>query len=207
MKLANYEIRPFVVCVPEMPARTQFIIDHFRERGVLPVEVFNGISGRDSGLVTEHTYDFDNPGTNYKIGKNPVACWVSFYMLWSALNILPDAHFMTMEYDAKFDADWRPRAEQAMKDVPPDFDLLYLGSCCCKGKPMKRIKGDVYEMNQMQCGHCTIVAKKALPIMLATQRKVYAPLDVSLAFHTLPHLKCYVVLPRPVSQFDTFLPP
>lgn len=179
-------------------------MSHFAAVG-FEAEVFYGVSSKDSGLVTTHLYEVDAPGSGYKIGKKEVACFVSFYMAWSAMIYMPQKHFWTVEFDCKYPPDWRAQVEQALKDVPPDFDLLYVGSCCCKGKPMKHIKGNVYEMNQMQCGHSTIIAKKALPVMLATQRKVWAPLDISLAFLTLPKLKCYAILPRVADQFDTFI--
>lgn len=205
MKIGVYNIRPFLITVPEAQDRTDFIMKHFKEVG-FECEIFNGISSKLSGLVTTHLYELDNPGGGHKIGSKEVAGWLSFYMVWSAMNFMPDSQFWTLEFDCQFQPNWRARVEQALRDVPPDFDLLYVGSCCCKGKPMKHIKGEVYEMNQMQCGHSTIVAKKALPVMLATQRKVYAPLDISLAFHTLPLLKCYAILPRVCGQFSTFIP-
>lgn len=205
MHIADYNIRPFVITVPEAPERTDFIMRHYAAVG-FETEIFNGVSSKLSGLVTEHLYEVDAPGSGYKIGKKEVAGWVSFYMAWTAMLYMPESHFWTTEFDCKYPADWRARVEQALKDVPPDFDLLYVGSCCCKGKPMKHIKGDVYEMNQVQCGHSTIVAKKALPVILSTQRKIYAPLDISLAFHTLPKLKCYAILPRVADQFETYIP-
>ena len=206
MIIGQYNIRPFVVGIQEMPQKTEFILKHFRDVGLGEVEVFNGISATESGVETKWTYDVDNPGTGYKIGGKPTSTFLSFYMLWSAMLYMNDHYWLILEWDAKFDTDWRPRVEQALKDIPPDFDLFYIGNCCCKGKPVQHVKGDLYKMNQMQCGHATIVAKKALPIMLKTQRRIYAPLDVSLAFHTLPLLNCYALLPRAVSQFDTYLP-
>lgn len=205
MILSGYNIRPLLITVPEAQDRTDFIMRHFKEVG-FETEIFYGISSKLSGLNTEHLYELDNPGGGHKIGKKEVACFLSFYMAWSAMIYMDSTHFWTTEFDCQFQPNWRARVEQALCDVPPDFDLLYVGSCCCKGKPMKHIKGEVYEMNQMQCGHSTIVSKKALPAMLGTQRKVYAPLDISLSFHTLPLLKCYAILPRVCGQFDTFIP-
>ena len=45
------------------------------------------------------------------------------------------------------------------------------------------------------------------PAVLETQRKVYAPLDISLALHTFSQekLKVLTLLPRCVDQFDTSL--
>jgi len=205
LNIAGYCIRPFVVTVPEEFHRTLFIQKHFKEMGI-EAEEFAGISANESGVVTNHTYDVDHPGSGYKIGAKPTACWLSFYMLWSALNAMPDYHFLTLEWDAQFLPNWRERTEQALRDVPPDFDILFLGSCCTAGRPTTKIKGEVFEVKYPLCGHATIIAKKALPTILKTQRKVYAPIDISLAFHTLPHLKVYTVLPRVCDQFGTEIP-
>jgi hypothetical protein len=203
--IGDYKIRPFVVGLQEMPERTSFIQSHFKDVGI-EAEVFNGIHAIDSGLRTTHCYEVDAPGSGWNIGLKPVATWLSFYMMWSAMNLLPDEYFMTLEWDAKFQPDWRARTEAALRDVPKDFDLLLLGSCCCADRPKTQIAGDVWEVKYPQCGHATIVAKKALPIILRTQRKVYAPLDISLVFHTMPLLKVYTVLPRIADQFNTKIP-
>jgi hypothetical protein len=50
------------------------------------------------------------------------------------------------------------------------------------------------------------IARRAMPTLLATQRKFYAPADISLAFHSFPLLKVYTVLPRVADQFDNNLP-
>jgi hypothetical protein len=206
MLIGKYNIRPFTVVLQELPEKEAFIRKHFMHVG-MESEYFNGISADVSGLRTLFPYEVDAPGSGWNMGSKPVATWLSFYMLWSAMNLLPESHFWQLEWDCHFPNDWRPRVEKALNDVPPDFDLLFIGSCCAENKPRTQIAGDVWEVKYPVCGHSTIIAKKALPIMLKTQRKVYAPLDISLAFHTLPLLKTYVVLPRICDQFNTELQP
>ncbi len=206
MKLGDYNIRAFVVVVPEENHRTLFIQSHFKDVGI-EAEEFSAISANESGLVTVHPYEVDNPGSGWKIGPKPTSCWVSFYMLWSALNLLPDEYFLTLEWDAQFPTDWKERTDRALRAVPKDFDMLFLGSCCCGDQSKTHISDEIYDVRYPQCGHATIIAKKALPVILRTQRKVYAPIDISLKFHTLPQLKVYTVLPRIVNQFSTVLPP
>lgn len=206
MIIGNYNIRGFVVTLQEYPAKTEQILKHFNEVGV-EAECFNGVCAGVSGLETVHTYDRDNPGTNWRIGPKPTATWLSFYMMWSAMQYMPEDYFLTCEWDAKFHHDWRYRTEKALRDVPPDFDLLLIGSCCCRNMKKTRVKGEVWDVRWPVCGHATIVAKKALKVMLETQRKVYAPLDISLMLHTFDKLKVMTLLPRCVDQFDTFLQP
>jgi len=203
--IGNYNIRAFCVTLQEMPEKWEFISRHFKEVG-FECEPFNGISAKESGLVTEHCYEVDAPGSGYKIGRKPVATWLSFYTLWVAMQYMNEHVFAQVEWDCHLVPNWRARLEQALRDVPPDFDILMAGNCCTKDKPKNHIKGEVYEMKGANCGHFSIIAKKALPVLLSTQRRVYAPLDLSLCYHSFQHLKVYVVLPRIADQYDTVIP-
>ena len=198
---------PFCISIPETPQRTERAQAHFAERGVAVNFLHYGINAEKFGIQTAHTYEVDNPGTNFHIGYKPTGIWLSHYMLWNILSFLPDEHFMVVEIDAKFPSDWKVRVDKAMADVPKDFDMLYIGSCCCQGRPTTHIKGDVFMVQWPLCTHAYVVAKKALPMLLSTQRRVYAPIDISLAFHSHPQLKVFTVLPRIIEQFDTVIPP
>jgi GR25 family glycosyltransferase involved in LPS biosynthesis len=197
-------LRTFCITLPESPQRKARAAEHFKSVDI-QTEWFDGIHAEKFGIQTHHTYEHDNPGTNFRIGFKPTGIWLSHFMLWSALRLLWDDYFLILEDDAKFEKNWHQRLVDALQSVPKDFDMLYVGSCCCKDRPMKLIKNQVWEVKYPMCTHAYIVAKKALPTILRTQRKIYAPIDIGLAFDTLPLLKVYTVLPRIVDQFDTKL--
>ena len=206
MQLGPIKVRNFVMVVQELPEQTAFIQKHLRSVGI-DAEEFPCLSAAVSGVETRHTYEVDNPGSGYRIGPKGTALNISFQMFWTAAMFMPEDYFHFIEFDALFHANWKQRAEQAVLDTPPDFDFLFLGSCCCKGRPMKHVKGEIYDVKFPNCNHSQIIAKKAMPTLLRTQRKIYAPADISLAFHAFPHLKIYTLLPRCVDQHDTFIPP
>jgi GR25 family glycosyltransferase involved in LPS biosynthesis len=205
MQIAGLKIRPFVVTVREMPERTEFIQNHFKSFGV-EAENFSGINGSIAGVRTEHTYEVDNPGSGWRIGHKEVATWLSFYMMWSAMIYMPEPYFWSLEWDCRFQTNWKARLESAILNTPKDFDMLFVGSCCCGAARRSHVMGEVWDVRYPVCGHSTIIAKKALPVLLETQRKIYAPLDLSLMYHSLPLLKVYTVLPRICDQFNTELP-
>jgi hypothetical protein len=213
MKIGSFNIRAFVMVVQEYPEKTVAIQKHLREVGI-EAEEFPCIGSHDpktkeplSGLVTLHTYEVDAPGSGYRIGPKGVALNVSFQCFWTAAMFMPESHFLFIEWDALFQPDWRKRTEQALSDVPPDFDFLFLGSCCTEGKPKTHIKGEVYQMKSVMCNHAQIIARKAMPTLLRTQRRIYAPADISLAVCAFPHLKVYTLLPRCCDQSGTVIPP
>lgn len=206
VKIGAYNIRPVVMTVPELPNRTEFIMRHFNEVG-LQAEEFHCLNAELAGVSTKWAYERDNPGSGWRIGEKPTALWLSCYMMWAAYNMQPDSHFLFLEWDAQFKPNWKELAERALNDVPSDFDMLFLGSCCCNGAWKQQVKGNLWEVKYPACGHATIIAKKALPVMLKTQRKVYAPIDISLMLHTMPMLKVYAILPRLAGQWNTEIPP
>ena len=50
------------------------------------------------------------------------------------------------------------------------------------------------------------MARAALPFVLRTLRKVWAPIDIQLQMECFPHMKTYAIIPRIVEQFNTELP-
>jgi hypothetical protein len=212
MKLGNINLRPFVMTVPEYPEKTVFIQNHLKSIGI-EAEEFPCLLGIDPktkepgcGLTTLHPYEYDAPGSGWNIGPKSVSLLVSFQMFWCAAQYMPEDYFLFLEWDCRFAPDWKERTEKALADCPPDFDFLFLGSCCCGDVPKTRVKGSVWEVKYPMCNHAQIIAKKAMPTLLRTQRKFYAPADISLAFWAFPHLKVYTILPRVADQFNTEIP-
>lgn len=198
--------RTFCITLPETPDRTEAGRRHFAAAGV-NAEFFNGIHAEKFGLLTKFPYELDHPGSGFNMGAKPLGILASHFMLWTALTMQPESHFLILEIDAQFPTNWGERMSAALSDAPADFDLLYVGSCCCKDRPQGHIKGDVWEVRYPLCTHAYIVAKKALHTLIMTNRKWYAPVDIAISLHSAPLLKVVTVLPRIVAQFDTVIAP
>ena len=177
---------------------------HFSEVGV-KADRFFGLDYERTGLFTIHKYEVDNPG--YTMGPKTVSLHLSHYMLWNVLLRQPGDSFWVLEDDCLWDSDWRPRWEQAIKSLPKDWDLLYLGSCCAKDKPGWKVNDNLHVVQFPQCTHAYQVRKKALPLMLEHCEKVWAPVDICLVLDVLPKLQHFTILPRLCGQHDTLLPP
>jgi GR25 family glycosyltransferase involved in LPS biosynthesis len=204
-------MRTFCITLPEKPERKNQAQQHFTERGV-NAEFFTGINGQKMGITNtpDHPYMRDRkPGDPpFYVGTHCVGIFLSHYMLWNALTLLPDQHFFILEDDAKFEDGWKAKMEKAMMDVPQDFDWLFIGSCCAKNQRHKRhVSGNIWDVRYPQCFHAYVVAKKALPHLIATNRDCYAPIDISVTLHSFSQLKVYTLLPRIVEQFNTEIQP
>lgn len=199
-------MRTICITLPETPAREAAARMHFLERG-LSVDFIHGIHAQTFGVIGTHTYELDHPGSGYVIGYKHTGLCLSHYMVWNACALLPDKYFLILEDDAKFEAGWKDRFDRAMLDVDPDFDILYVGSCNTVGKPQTKLTGEIHMVEYPMATHAYVVAKKAIPTLLETQRDIFAPIDIALILRTLPKLKVYTVLPRIVDQFGITLAP
>jgi GR25 family glycosyltransferase involved in LPS biosynthesis len=168
-------------------------------------DIVQGFHAEVSGLQTKWNYDVDHPGTNFNIGGKVVGIFLANYVAWMIASFLPDDSFLFMEDDIRLRPDWKARMDQAMKDVPDDWDLIYFGHCNTKFQDKERVKGEIWEVKYPQCTHCYAVRKKALGFLLATQRKVYGPIDCTMVLHSLPALRVYTLLPRLADQADTII--
>ncbi len=181
---------------------------HFAERG-LDVEWYYGIHAERIGVnavVTSAVIAPEDPDQTHSIGMMPTGCWLSHRSLWAALLLLPEDEWMIVEADARFAADWRARFDAALLDVPGDWDMLYVGSCCTSGG--RHVKGEVYADARPHCTHAYCVRRKALvPLCeLADEAGVCKPVDIMLVQHASARLRIYAVLPRLADQYDSVLP-
>ncbi len=201
-------MKTFCITLPETPERTAEARVHFEHYDV-DAEFYTGIHAATFGLFTTHPYLHDDPKRGgHIIPQRQVGCTLSHISLWSALTLIEQEHqFFILEDDAEFHAGWQDQLAAALRDTPADADMLYVGSCCCADKPQTHVKGNVWDVRWPLCNHSYVVWAKALPTLLATQRDVYAPIDIALYFKTLPQLRVYTVLPRLISQRGTPLHP
>jgi GR25 family glycosyltransferase involved in LPS biosynthesis len=132
------------------------------------------------------------------------------YIVYNVENNLPNSHFLYLEDDTRFNEGWKEIVEQAMREIPSDFDFLFIGSCCAEHKERIKVGFHLYHFPNTQkqyaeyplCGNAYIVAKKALPKILETQRDAYVNADINLAVNTFNDLKVYAILPRVCEQLN-----
>lgn len=196
--------RTFVLTVDRPIQRFTETAAHLDSLG-LKWERFDGVDNQRCRLNPVETFDLDRAGE--RIGTKHVAACFSHYLLWKVLSYCQEDLFWCLEYDIRLEPNFLERWDQIMQDVPDDFDIIFIGSCCCAGRETKHIKGEVYEVHWPLCGHGLCIRKKALPTLLKEHQKIWAPLDIALFYGALPKLRVYTVIPPLVGQAGTPLPP
>jgi GR25 family glycosyltransferase involved in LPS biosynthesis len=196
--------RTFVLTVK--PTWNKWLIaeQHLKDRGI-PAEPFLCIDRKLCQLNPILTFDVNKPGE--QICSSQVIACLSHYLIWKVMSYLPDDSFWVLEDDCQFDFDWRHQYSEAMSVLPDDWDLVFIGSCCCEGRPTIPVGKNLYEVQWPMCGHGIMYRKKSLPVLLEVHQKIWAPLDIAMFMESLPKLRVYTILPRIVNQRDTTLLP
>ncbi len=194
------------ICTPEDEAGRQRALEHFREID-LDVRFFWGIDAKTAGLSTSFTYEVDAPGSGYRMAAKSVGCWLSHYMLWSAIMYGQNEYTLILESDCLFAKGWREELTKALEVIPKNFDVLNLGPCCLEGHPKQTVSGNLYSTKHAFCTHAYILRRDCIPFLLKTMRKCWAPIDVQLVLEAYPHLNTFAITPRLVEQVNTILAP
>lgn len=220
IRLGNLDVKPMMIYIPDTPewkARGEKGLAHFKEQGIDNVFVVTGIHGEKSGIAGRHIYLADGrPEEQYYIGHGKVAGALTQYISFVAMDAMDYTHFWSTEDDLRLPEGWRERMNQALMDVPSDFDILFAASCCAGDKVGIHVKGDIWHYPYRgkdkwnwfpQCSHSLIIAKKAVRHLIETNRTFGNPSDVALVLNSFPKLNVYAILPRVGEQENTYLAP
>ncbi len=204
--------RTFVLTVRRDIQRFNDTVAHLDEQGI-KWERFDGMDNTITRLQAKDTFDFDRAGD--RLDAKHIAATLTHYLLWNMMSYQPDESFVALEFDVRFVDGWQQQFDDAMSVLPEDWDLVYLGSCCCKDRETYRVlpkdnpyeKTNLFDVRYPLCGHAIMYRKKCLETLLTVHQKINMPLDIAMYQMSLPKLRCYTILPRIVEQHNTFLPP
>jgi GR25 family glycosyltransferase involved in LPS biosynthesis len=196
--------RTFVLTVRRQIKRYDDTMKHLLDIGIM-AEPFIGMDNQICRLQAMDTFDIDRAGE--RLQAKHVAATLTHYLLWKVMQYQPDESFVALEFDVRFVETWQYQFDDAMKCLPDDWDLVYLGSCCCKGRETYPVDHNLYDVRYPLCGHAILYRKKCLETLLTIHQKINMPLDIAMYHLSLPKLRVYTILPSIVEQHNTFLPP
>ncbi len=202
-KMAINIPRTFVLTVRRPIKRFDDTVAHLDSLGI-KWERFDGIDNQITRLQAIDTFDHDRTGD--RIGSKHVAATLTHYLCWKVLSYLPEDSFWVLEFDVRLSLDWKEQYERAMSVLPDDWQILFLGSCCCTGRETRHVAENVYEVKWPLCGHALQIRQSALPILLEEHQRISMPLDIAMFNGSLRKLRVYTILPSLITQHNTLFP-
>jgi GR25 family glycosyltransferase involved in LPS biosynthesis len=206
-------MKTYIICCPELPERNAAAVKHFNARGLEPESIW-AIHGETFGLLPSRPYNVDRPGCGFLNPISQVGLMLSHYMTWQVCiqsgldgDEFEHDYFLILEDDAKFPEDWKERLDEAMGDLPPEWDIFLIGNSNTEDKEKRHICGDVWEVKYPFTTHAYLVRRKALRTLLANCRDATLKIDILLIQKGYPLLNVYTMLPRLVDQRGTELQP
>lgn len=198
--------RELLLTLPRTTGRFNTTMEHLATRGIYP-EPFYGFDFQVTGLETTWKYEVDHPRTGYKMGPGTINLCLSHVAIWKCMAYTNADSFLVLEDDVRFDEDWRGHMATALTYLPSDWDLLYVGSCCCDNRPMTQVHGRLHKIDFALCTHAYAFRRKAIPVLLESCKRFWAAVDESMVLLAVPNLKTYAILPRIAHQHDTNIAP
>lgn len=178
------------------------------EMGINAIRV-DAISG---GEIDKRNLNFGN--VKKSLNNAEIGCFLSHHYLYKT--ILDEGHetALILEDDCLFLDGYKEVVKQALKDIPKDWDMLYLGqanydtikiaqSAELKTHAIKEnVSGRLYRASRCWLTHAYVVNRKALPRLIEGTKVLYASIDGVLA-DLQEEMNVYAIYPNIVKQDGT----
>lgn len=191
----------YCITLRQTPERTAAAQLQFEREGI-PVKFFYGIHGLAHGIEPmypmHHNGTEQDPNTPYYQAPGKLAINLNHYFVWEMARLLEHEAVLIFEDDVMLPPSFVDAFWLTMRDLPSDWDMLYLEHCCGDDTPEapgRRVKRAV-----PMCLAAYLVRDRALEILLKSQEPMNAPVDILMAVRALPHLNTYITTPKLVRQ-------
>lgn len=200
------QLSALCIYCPQRSGELEAAMQHFMDMKV-SVRFIRGFHAETFGVLGVHPYRADYPQRGIVPGYAHTGLFISHWMLWNCLSLLPGPAFLILEADAEFPQDWRTRLDVALNETPTDTDLLLVGSSNTEDKEKKNIRGSVFEVKYPFGTHAYVVYRRGLALLLDNVVDANANIDIAMITQAYPKMKVYTVLPRIVHQRNMPLMP
>jgi len=199
-------MKEFLITIERNKGATSNTLRLLKNQGFDP-KVFYGLDAKVTGLsYTDWTYDLDHPGTDYHIGGLSIGNVLSHLLLWKALLLNDDdedTSYLILEDDVRMREGAKERIDKAMKDLPDNWDMLYVGSCSTTKESEHDYGGGLFRLSRAFCTHAYVVRRRALELLAARCEKIWAPIDIAIHVGCANDFNTYGLIPRLADQYNT----
>jgi GR25 family glycosyltransferase involved in LPS biosynthesis len=194
----------FCVTLKDTPVRQNYIKYNLLHQKI-DFDFFEGINGRQFGLVTTIPYKEDDPtGPDYFIKAGRIGCLLTHYMLWKTLSYLPYDEFLILEDDVILCDNFKEKFIEFKNQLPLDWQYVFVGNCCLPPiEYQTRISNNIITSNPPpMCTHAYMIKKSSIETLLDTNHHAWAAVDIQIQKKSLSILKHYIFDPPLADQLS-----
>lgn len=187
----NYFDKTFCINLDSRPDRWQSATEEFKKHS-LQVERISGIDGSKMNL------DFPQ-----EIKEGAVGCALSQLFAIKYAKQLGLNNFLLLEDDVQFEDDINNVFEDYVKEVPEDWDMLYLGGQHYHGMNLQKISEHVYKCEYTLAAHSVAFKSTVYDRFINNLIDITKPCDVHYA-ESHKEINAYVFIPHLTWQKNSF---
>lgn len=191
MILTDYFDKTFCINLDSRPDRWEAVQKEF-DKHSLNVERVSGIEGAKMNL------DFPS-----EIKEGAIGCALSQLFCMKYAKQLGLHTFLLLEDDIEFDENMNELFNQYITEVPPNWDMLYLGGQHFHGMNLEKISEHVYKCEYTLSTHSVAFSSKVFDRFIDTLIDITKPCDVHYA-ESHKEIDAYVFIPHLTWQSKSY---
>jgi hypothetical protein len=191
MNLGSYFDRVFCINLDSRPDRWQSATEEFKKHS-LQVERIPGIDGSKMNL------DFPP-----EIKEGAVGCALSQFFAIKYAKQLGLNKFLLLEDDIQFDENVNELFSQYILEVPPKWDMLYLGGQHFHGMNLQQVSDHVYKCEYTLAAHSVAINCTVFDRFIDKLINITKPCDVHYA-ESHKEIEAYVFVPHLTWQRESY---
>jgi GR25 family glycosyltransferase involved in LPS biosynthesis len=167
---------------PDRKKKTDILLKYLNIRDVKTIPAINGrLLGIDNKRV-------GNPGI--------AACYLTWLSIFNVCYAEGYETVLMLEDDVLFQYGFKELLKENWKNVPDDWDMVWIGGYERYGIPGRNIAGNVYLPKDMWGTHCMIYSKKGIEKIVRTlnNKPITADIDIEITRH-IPDFNQYQFFP------------
>jgi GR25 family glycosyltransferase involved in LPS biosynthesis len=175
------EINKFCITLRRTKERAEYVKNLFIKQE-LDVRFFYGIDGEQLNIDDFNLYEVVNPNRkDWKIRNGVIGGHFSHMLLWNVIWRLDCEEALIFEDDVEFTDGWKDRFELCYNELPPDWDMFYLGGVywehvCGVKEPVSKNLNKYTPLGL----HGYMVRKKILKTLIETTSTSFIDIDFGL---------------------------
>lgn len=191
---------PLIICntLARTEDRTAALLEHLKEVGVEHVYVLNGIDGEAFGLSTDCWAGRSANGKPQYLSSSRIGNLLSHRQMWTLAIALGAERAIFLEDDALLPNQFPIELQGALKQVPTDWQFIYLGGDILP-TDITEVADGVVLAKSVTRSHAYMAKRGAIKKLLECVNSAKYPIDWAISRVT-PFLKTYCLRPQLIRQ-------